>query len=225
MPRKRKDNSVDPVASQLEEDIIFGRLRPLERVTEEDIMTRFGLTRHLSRRVMGRLRDLGIVTDDRRGGTIVRAFDPTEVEQIYEVRELLQERAMLRMPLPVDPTVIGRLRMIQEQHADAVSRRDLAAIFRFNDAFHDAVFDQCGNPALAEAIRHYTRLTHGVRSRVFTDPSHLARVVAEHGGMIEAMATGDRAALVELNRRHVNHPKLAYLAAQPMRPEQFASVG
>ncbi|MGH8617356.1 MAG: GntR family transcriptional regulator [Burkholderiales bacterium] len=214
MPRKRKDLTIAPAVTALEEDVIFGRLRPLERLTEEDVMNRFRLTRHLSRQVLQRLRALGIVAGDRAGGTIVRAFSLEEIEQIYEVRELLQEQALRRMPLPVPRAVIARLREIHRRYCAAVRAGDLSTVFRANDELHDAIFDACGNAVLADAIKKYTWLTHGVRSRVFADPTHLKRATDDHGRLIDALEGGDRTALIEVNRRHVNHPKHAYVSAQ-----------
>lgn len=214
MPRKRKDDAIAPAVTMIEEDVIFGRLRPLERLTEEDVMSRFDLTRHLARQVVQRLRTLGIITGDRAGGTIVRAFTLEEIEEIYEVRELLQEQAMVRMPLPAPKAVVSRLREIHRRYCDAVDAGDLRAVFRINEELHDTIFEACGNAVLADAVKKYTWLTHGVRSRVFTDPTHLRRATDEHQQLIDALERGDRQALIEINRRHVNHPKNAYIASQ-----------
>jgi DNA-binding GntR family transcriptional regulator len=214
VPRKRKDEEIAPAVSALEEDVIFGRLRPFERLTEEDVMTRFNLTRHLSRRVFQRLEELGIVTGDRAGGTVVRAFSLEEIEHIYEVREALQEQAMRRIRLPASPALVANLRATHERYVDAVFRTDLPAIFRLNESFHDTLFGACGNPVLADAIKKYTWLTHGVRSRGFADRNHLNLAIEEHGKLIDALMDGDRRTLVEVNRIHVNRPKEAYVASQ-----------
>lgn len=228
LPRKRKDEEIAPAVTTLEEDVIFGRLLPYERLTEEDVMTRFGLTRHLSRRVFERLEELGVVTEDRAGGTVVRAYSLEEIEHIYEVRETLQEQAMLRMPLPAPAQLVAALREIHRRYVAAVGAADLSAIFRLNEAFHDTVFGACGNGVLAEAIKKYTWLTHGVRSRGFSDKTHLKLATQEHAQILDALARGDRRLLVTVNRTHVNRPKEAYKAAQrwmaagvpsPPRPE------
>ena len=197
---------------ELEEDIIFGRLRPFERLTEEDVMERFGLTRHMSRQALLQLRTIGIVTQDR-GGTIVKDFSLDEVEKVYEVRELLQRHAFERMPLPITADLSTALEDIHVQYCGAVERRDLRQVFRLNDAFHNAIFDACGNSVLSDAIKKYTWLTHGVRSRVFGDPEHLARACAEHFEFIAALRAGDREKLKALNARHINRPKVAYAAS------------
>lgn len=214
MPRRRKDAAIAPAASALEEDIIFGRLRPLARLTEEDLMGRFELTRHLSRRVLQQLEGLGLVTSDSTGGTMVRAFGLDEIEHIYEIRHVLQDCAMRRMPLPAPAEFVAQLLQIHKRHLAAVRRNDLSAIFRTNEELHDAIFLACGNPVLAGAIKRYAWLTHGIRSRLFADPVHLKRAAVEHLRLITALERGDRQGLVEINRAHVSRPKTAYIALQ-----------
>ena len=97
----------------LEEDIIFGRLRPRERLVEDDIMKRFGVKRHVVRQALMRLESMGLVTRAPNKGALVRDFSLHELDQIYEMRELLQERAVERIPLPAQPELTSELRRIQ----------------------------------------------------------------------------------------------------------------
>lgn len=219
MPRKRKDAAIAPAATALEEDIIFGRLRPLEKLTEEDLMGRFELTRHLSRRVLQQLESLGLITSDRAGGTVVRAFSRDEVEQIYEVRNTLQECAMRRMPLPAPAQLIDQLLTIHARHLRAVGLNDLSGIFWTNEELHDTIFSSCGNEVLADAIKRYAWLMHGIRSTVFADPTHLKKAASEHLQMITAMKHGDRQSLIDANRTHISRPKAAYVASLNPTPD------
>lgn len=213
MPRKRKDATIAPAATALEEDIIFGRLRPREKLTEEDLMVRFELTRHLSRRVLQQLESLGLITIDRSGGMMVRSFSQDDIEHIFEVRNTLQECALRRMLLPAPPQLIAQLLAIHARHLEAVRSNDLSGIFWTNEELHDTIFRNCGNPVLADAIKRHAWLMHGIRSRVFADPAHLRNAVREHAQLIAAMKSGDRQSLIEVNRMHIFRPKAAYVAS------------
>ena len=61
----------DRMVRELEEDIIFGRLKPGARLTEDALLERFGGTRHYVRRALGRLEKLGIVMLRRNRGAAV----------------------------------------------------------------------------------------------------------------------------------------------------------
>ena len=89
--------------SALEFDILFGRLKPRERLVEDVLMQRFDAKRHAVRQALAELEHIGIVTREPNRGAAVRDFTAQEVEEICELREILQRRAAQRMPLPADP--------------------------------------------------------------------------------------------------------------------------
>lgn len=219
MPRKDKDDEAPPDAlaaavAALEEDIIFGRLKPRERLVEDVLMQRLDAKRHVVRRALAELERLGIVVKERNKGCAVRDFAPEEVEHIYEVRELLQRHAAQRMPLPAPPELVAELRAIHESHAAAAEAGDLRAVYRLNNAFHDTFFRACGNPHLAATIAHYAWLAHAIRSYRIADPVLLAQARDEHAQLVQALADGDRAALVRLAGDHIKPAKEAYLKAE-----------
>ena len=53
-------------------DIIFGRLRPRERLIEDELALRFGVSRHLIRAAIVELEQLGIVVRRPNKGAMVR---------------------------------------------------------------------------------------------------------------------------------------------------------
>ena len=87
------------IAKVLGEDIIFGRLAPGARLTEDTLIARFNVTRHFVRQALAELERTGIVVREKNKGVAVRSLSPREVSQIYEVRDLLQRQASLRIPL------------------------------------------------------------------------------------------------------------------------------
>jgi DNA-binding GntR family transcriptional regulator len=208
---------VDEVVRALEEDIIFGRLKPRERLVEETLMERTGAKRHVVRQALMELERLGIVVRERNKGSAVKDFVPDDVEAIYEMRELLQRHAAERIPLPANTGLITELRRIHEDHARAVEAGDLRAVYRLNNRFHDTLFGACGNPYLVETIADYAWLAHAIRSYRIADPELLAQARDEHARMIAALERADRAALVRLCVEHIEPSKQAYLAQERYR--------
>lgn len=202
------------VVQFLEEDIIFGRLKPRERLVEDELMQRLGVKRHLVRQALAELERLGVVRRERNKGATVRDFDAAEVEQIYEIRALLQAHAAARIPLPVAGDLLAQLEAIHAEHAAAVDRGDLRTVYRLNNAFHDRLFGACGNPHLTTLIGHYGWLAHAIRSYRIADPQLLRQAREEHGLMLEALRRSDRATLVRLCVEHIEPSKQAYLAAE-----------
>lgn len=221
--RERDSDIVDRVVAALEDDIIFGRLRPRERLVEDTLMERCGAKRHVVRQALDRLTAMGIVVRERNKGCAVRDFLPSEVEEIYEIRGLLQEHAARRIPLPASEALVERLSDLHERHCAAVAGGDLRAVRMLNNEFHDTLFGACGNHHLVEAIAHYSWLAHAIRSYRIGDPVLLAQAQAEHAEMIAALRTGDRNRLVRLCVDHILPSKLAYLRAEGGRDADMAT--
>lgn len=205
------DGSPGTIARQLEFDILFGALRPRERLVEDVLMQRFGATRHAVRQALVELERMEIVTRAPNRGAAVRDFDAQEVEEITELRETLHRRAVQRMRLPAGAKLIGQLKAIQRRHDKAVAARDPRAIDDANEAFHEALFGACDNRLLAKAIGHYAYLSRAMRLYPLVDPLLLQTLRSEHWAMIEAIEAGNRPLLSRLVVDHIQHSKQLYL--------------
>ena len=209
--RDRSGGAVAETVRAIEEDIIFGRLRPRERLVEDDLIERLGGTRHTVRQALVELERLGIVRRERNRGATVRDFSPEEVEDIYAMRELLHRHAATLIPLPAPRPLLSALVDLHERHRRAAALGDLGAVYRLNNAFHATLFEACGNRYLSDAIAHYAWLAHAIRSYRIADPDLLAQAVREHHAMIDALRAGDRASLERLVVAHIMPSKHAYL--------------
>ncbi len=215
--------SVAGVVQVLEEDIIFGRLAPRERLVEDALMQRFGAKRHIVRQAIADLERLQIVSREPNKGARVRDFSLRDLNEIFELRALLQRHAAMSIPLPAATALVSELRAIHRDHLAAVEAGDLGAVYRLNNAFHDTLFAACGNRHLVEAIAHYAWLAHAIRSYRMANPVLLAQAAEEHGAMIEALAAGEREHLVRLCVEHINPSRDAYVEARRLVDPDWAS--
>jgi DNA-binding GntR family transcriptional regulator len=151
-PAASADPAAEQIARVIERDIFRGRLRPGEKLREEELAERFGASRHHIREALLRLSRLGIVAKERNKGASVRQFTADELRQIYEVREILQRQAALRIKLPADPDAVARLKRLNEDYESAVEAGDFHLIHETNDRFHTELFGLCNNPLIVSLI-------------------------------------------------------------------------
>jgi len=203
--------ALERVVAALEEDIVLGKLHPRERLIEEELCERFGVTRHILRLVFAELSRMGIVERIPNRGALVRAFSTRDVEQLYSLREMLETSAAAQIEFPVKPEDLEELRVIQSGHDRAIEQEDLVQVFRSNQRFHIKLFNLCGNAFLAEAIETYAQRAHGIRFLVLISPARRRATRDEHHQMIDAITRQDRAALIDLCRNHLPEAKNAYL--------------
>ena len=210
--------AVQAAVAALEEDIVFGRLHPRERLTEDDLMARFSMKRHVVRQVLADLELLGVVEKKRNVGAVVRAFSAREVMELYALREVLEVHAASLIPLPVPPARQAALMAVQREHDAAVADGDARRVFRSNQRFHHEFFGLLDNAVLGQAIEEYARRTHPIRFGSLTSAAYRERARQEHWALINALRDGDRAALMAVCRNHLVPSRDAYLASEQARP-------
>jgi DNA-binding GntR family transcriptional regulator len=201
----------------LEEDILFGRVHPRERLIENDLMERFSAKRHVVRQALAELERIGLAERLPGRSVTVKDLTPADVEQIYAMRELLECAAARWMPLPASDDFVAQLTRIQQEHDAAAARRDLPALFRINIVFHDTLFAGCGNRHLVEQIALFGKKAHAVRSLSITRNEDMQGAARDHWEIIRALREGDREALVTICRDHIQVAKNAYIEAYQAR--------
>ena len=201
----------DRIAWELEEDIIFGRLQPGTRLRENVLLERFGGTRHFIRQALAHLERSGIVTLERNRGATVRTFTPDEVKQIYDVREMLQRQAALRIQLPANLELINRLKNINEEYGAFIAAGNLRGIHEKNDRFHQIFFSACGNPYLTRLVSEYMDTTLAIRAKNLADEELLQVSIDHHRLMIKYLQGTDNWILADLCVEHLRPSKQQYL--------------
>lgn len=212
-PDVADDPHADTIARSLEQDIVFGRLKPGSKLREETLAERFEASRHQVREGLAKLGQHGIIVKERNRGFSVRRFSADEVRQIYDLREILQRQAALRIPLPVSEATRDRLEEINARYETAVTTGDLQAIHAANDHFHVEKFRLCGNDLLVGLVKQYMDLTYAIRAAGFFDPENLETSRRHHRIMIELLRGRDSWALAQICVDHIQPTKKQYLTA------------
>ncbi|WP_236904037.1 GntR family transcriptional regulator [Comamonas serinivorans] len=205
------------LVTQLEEDIVFGRLHPRERLVEDELMARFEAKRHVVREALASLDRMGLVERRRNVGAFVRSFSTQEVEELYDLRSLLEVEAARQIALPLAPQALDELVAIQHRHDEAVAQGHAREVFVVNLAFHKTLFTLAGNRTLARAIEEYARQTYAIRFAGLVSAEYRSKARDEHWQMIEALRRNDSPTLQALCRAHLRPSQDAYLQTQRLR--------
>lgn len=213
MKQSANTQVVADIVAFIKHNIIFGRMRPRERLIEEDLTSQFDTSRHLVRAAMVELEQLGLVTRRPNKGATVRDFTVEEVEQIYQIRALLQAEAAKQIPMPAPPELIRDLEQIHADYCAAYDAGDLQKICTLNNEFHARIWDACRNTTLVGLIDRLWTETLGIRCYGIGDPQLLKIARDEHGQMIKLLQEGDLENFVQLTVQHMQPSLEAYKRA------------
>jgi DNA-binding GntR family transcriptional regulator len=217
---KRDPGRWEAIYRELQREIIFGTLRPRQRLVEDEVIARLDATRHAVRRAFDELERAGLVVRIPNRGVQVRDYTLVEVEELYEIREVLEAQAARRMKLPISKDLLEELGALAAAHEQASREERYLDIFLLNNEFHEKLYGNCGNAQLASAIKVYTFASHPIRSRGFPDEELRRLAVEEHRLILDALAGSDPEALARLCVAHIQRPKDYYLRANRLLERQ-----
>ncbi|MEW6401187.1 MAG: GntR family transcriptional regulator [Chloroflexota bacterium] len=187
----------------LRDQIIRGELVPGQFLRLEEIAAQFDVSTMPVREALRQLESEGMVTVFPHRGAMVTQLSADELQDIYDVRDVLEEMAArLAVPFLTEETLAEMASIIEqiENHTG-----DVATLVKLNHEFHLTLYAASGRNHLCELIRtlryrsqHYL---HVYTAEV--DVGHLPQIPGEHRAIIEACRRGDAEQAAALTREHV----------------------
>jgi DNA-binding GntR family transcriptional regulator len=176
--------------------IIAGDLSPGDRVRQEEIAERLGVSLAPVREALAVLEQEGQVTYLPRRGYFVTELDVGDMREIYELRELLEERAARRALPLLDDDALERIELAARDCVDAASAGDVAAELEANRRFHFAVLGSPDQVHTLRLIRLLWDSTETYRAIYYNSPQARDESVRAHDRIIAAIRDRDGDRLV-----------------------------
>ncbi len=196
------------LATRLYEDIVIGALSFGTKLTEEVLAERYQTKRHVLREAFGQLEEIGFVKKTPNRGVFVREPSPREMQELFELREMLETKAASLFSLPIEAQVTDKLDDIQRQHSAAVRENRFRDVLHLNAEFHRVQYSPCPNRTLVSAVEYYATRAHLITAMKFSDVAVMDSVIAEHEAIIAAMKGTDRDRLIEAIRAHFDYDRV-----------------
>jgi DNA-binding GntR family transcriptional regulator len=173
-------------------------------------MERYGAKRHAVRVAFAALESRGLLVRQPNRGVEVIQYTPDQVDELYEIRLVLERAAATRTILPVARSITKELERVAKKHRKAVQERRYADVFLLNREFHRVQFTCCGNEQLFNLIEEHARLVEPVRVVKYEDDDHMATIIQQHFDIIEAMKSDSVKAYVGATADHLPASAKAY---------------
>jgi phosphonate utilization transcriptional regulator len=190
------------VQVEIEQLILRGDLAVGQRVNESELAVRFGTSRGPIREALRALEESRLVRSEKNRGVFVREISVAEADEIYDVREALDELIGQRVAERATPEQLRDLEMALTQMDEATAKQDIKAYHALNLRFHDMLVDFAGNARLTEGYRLLTKGLLLFRLRGLQDGGGFAVSNSEHRAVVKAVAARDGSRAGQLLRRH-----------------------
>ena len=145
--------------------VISGELKPGERINEQQLAARFGVSRGPIREAVRGLEGAGLARSVTNRGVFVRQLSVAEVRELYDIRAALFGLAGRLMAERATPAEVEALERMLADMEEAAARRDFEAYYPLNLAFHGMIVDGSGNATLAQQYRAFVKALNLFRAR------------------------------------------------------------
>jgi len=188
---------------RLRQAIVMGKLRPNQRLVESELAQKLGMSRTPVREALKQLEMQGYLSKLPTGGMIVTDHSPSQIRNLYEVREALETVAIRLACQRATQEQVDRAAEYHTRSLEAIRNRDVNQFIELNSAFHTELLASCGNEQLWSLIQTFRDQFFDRRIvRVFT-AGDWRTMITHHARILEAVRQRNARLAEKAVREHV----------------------
>ena len=144
------------IAAQIHFGLLTGKLKPGQRITEEETSRVMGVSRTSVREAFQEMRTLGILIASRRKTYISGGFNAREIRDAYMFRGICEALAAKEAKRNLHRTGFERLETYVRRMEEASLKKDLEAFWQADLAFHDVIWQSSQGKYLQRLLQVVT---------------------------------------------------------------------
>ena len=199
------------VADAIRDAILRGRLRPGERLKEDVIARELAVSRTPVREAIAMLQAEGVLEAPQHRGAQVRSYSPSELEEIYDLRSILEGYAACRAATRITRPELARLRRSCEA-MEKLRPDDLEHLVRENGIFHDTILDAADAGRLNSMVNQIRAVPLIYQSYAWYTPEQLKLSLEYHWRVLDALEKNDADRAERDMRHHLTNAREALIA-------------
>jgi DNA-binding GntR family transcriptional regulator len=214
LPPVTQGNITDTVYQILRERILSNRAVPGERLQLTEIQNQLGISRTPLQQALNRLAVEGLIQIVPRKGTYVTKPTQKDIEEIFELRRILEAFAAqlaVQSMTTAESDALDALVRKMTQLTQSGSRTHMRRTYeRLDHQFHQQIVDASGSKHLKRLWMQVNAHVRIARTRV-KSLDDLGLRTAEHAEIARAFAARDSASAHELLEEHIRRAKTSLL--------------
>jgi DNA-binding GntR family transcriptional regulator len=196
-------SSTDALYEQLKSDITHFLFRPGERLVEESLADRYGVSRTPIRETLRRLEQEGLLVSNGSLGRSVPAVDIARFEDVYRVRAAVERLAAEQACERASDEAIAKLRAAWDEPYRTDPSSPEGSYDRADERFHVGVAALSENTFLIDSLTRINDRIRIIRLVDFNDPGRIEITTREHHAILSAIEDRNAELAGELIHAHV----------------------
>jgi DNA-binding GntR family transcriptional regulator len=194
----------DRAYTSIKRAVIRCELEPGEPVTEEQLAAQYGVGRAATRGALKRLCQERLVEVALRQRYIVAPITLRQVDELFELRALLEPAAARRAAGRIDAEHLRRLEELCQARYVVGDAESASAFLSLNTEFHTTVVRASGNDLLADAVVSVLEKIERVHHMGHLLRDRNEQAFHEHHDLVEALVAGDGERSEEITRTQID---------------------
>ena len=192
----------------LKEKVLSGRFRPGARLTEEHLAAELGVSRTPVREALHKLELEGLVRPLETRGFCVTRDSKEEIEEIFEIRMILEGYALRYVCKRVQKETLNKLDAIIEKAEKAYQDQKIDAVFKYNTQFHDTLHGLIAHkPRLLGLMVDLRQYVLRYRKDTLQHIQGARRSIDGHLKIMMALRLGDPDLCERIMREHIQEAR------------------
>lgn len=158
--------------------IVDGRLEPGQRLKEGELARELGISRTPIREALLVLQTEGLIDAAPNRGATVRAYDADDLDDLYQLRAVLEGFAARLAAIRIGPGDLAELRTSCDRFVALRAEADVADLVAENVRFHAVVLAAAGSDRLSGMVEKVVQLPLVYRSYHWYSPEQ--KLISEH---------------------------------------------
>lgn len=198
------------LAMRLKEDILSGRLRQDQKLTEQAICRDYSVSRTPVREALISLESEGLVTIIPNRGAFVAGFSARDLDDIYVLRKIYEVQAVRWAAERITDEQLENLEETFEFMEFYTMKKDTEKMLNINVNFHKSIYQAAGNRMLQQLLSSYQiYIKYAGKNRrndeASGDPDYLSIVLEEHRDIFNAIVAHDPDKAASAMTRHMDN--------------------
>ena len=218
---------VDRVYERIKEAIQDGRIKPGQRLVQDALARQLGISRSPVREAIVRLGQEGFIHLEPHRGAVVRPVTDREMDQIYQVRQLLEPFAAAEASAHATDEEIDRLVEVQREAEHQRDALNPGQVFWVNGEFHRVLVAPCRNEVLVGLLASLweRQVTFRAFAMYAERRGALDHMLSEHQGILDAFRSRRRERVRTLVDYHIRDARIATEKAAAQRDSDAIETG
>jgi len=203
----------EKISASLEQAILQGKVRPGDRLIENDLSRSFGISRGPIREAFRLMEKEGLIKMIPRKGAIVRPLSREDLSEVYEVISVLEGLAGRLFCERGTREDLARLKKIYKGMETQVKRNSLSKYEKLNREFHDVFINGSGNKRIRQICSTFQKQIRWFQKITLSFAGRQEISLKEHKRMLDAFSKRDSERAEHEAREHVKRASKMYLNA------------